>query len=225
MKNILLTVFIISISLSLKSKPSQCYGSTSDGSIENTLQLPVEGENFVIYHSFGNVMGRNYVHSIVHRVILNSYAQLFKSRPNTKFKYAETGWKNGGGFKPHKTHQNGLSVDFMVPVINKEGNSDYFTTNIENKFGYDVEFDQQGAFQNFTIDFEAIAAHIVALDKAAKKLDVGVKRVIFAPELRRKLFNTSLGEYLKNNIVFMKNKAWVRHDEHYHIDFDISCKN
>ena len=147
-----------------------------------------------------------------------------KNHPNIKFKYAETGWENGGKFAPHKTHQNGLSVDFMVPVIDEGGNSVYFATTIGNKSGYGVDFDEHGTYQNFTIDYESMAAHIVALDKSAKKLGIKLKRVIFAPELRPLLFKTSLGKYLKNNVTFMKNKAWVRHDEHYHIDFDISCK-
>ena len=165
------------------------------------------------------------MHSKVYDVIIKAYVDLFKSHPNIKFKYAETGWKNGGEFKPHKTHQNGLSVDFMVPVINKKGQSDYFATTLINKFGYGVEFNGQGVFQNLTIDYESMAAHIATLDKVARKNGINIKRVIFAPELRPYLFKTSSSEYLKNNVNFMKNKAWVRHDEHYHVDFNISCKN
>jgi penicillin-insensitive murein endopeptidase len=29
---------------------------------------------------------------------------------------------------------------------------------------------------------------------------------------------------LKQNLRFMKNKPWVRHDEHYHVDFAVPCK-
>ena len=43
--------------------------------------------------------------------------------PDTVYKYTETGFENGGKFRPHKTHQNGLSVDFMTPVKNKNNES------------------------------------------------------------------------------------------------------
>jgi penicillin-insensitive murein DD-endopeptidase len=29
---------------------------------------------------------------------------------------------------------------------------------------------------------------------------------------------------LKANIKFMQGKAWIRHDEHYHVDFSFPCK-
>lgn len=219
----LIIVFIIGVSV-VNAKPSQCYGTTSHGKIDNAVQLPTLGSNFIIYNQLGGFLGRNYVHSLVSNIVLAAYANLSNNNPKVKYKYAETGWRNGGQFKPHKTHQNGLSVDFMVPVINEEDKSVYFDTSMKTKFGYDVEFDNMGKFQKYQIDFESLAAHLVALDRIAKKNGIELKRVIFAPELRTQLFKTSQGNYLQNNITFMKSKAWVRHDEHYHIDFDISCK-
>lgn len=38
------------------------------------------------------------------------------------------------------------------------------------------------------------------------------------------LFKTKYGQYLRDNIQFSKKRAWVRHDEHYHVDFSIPCK-
>jgi penicillin-insensitive murein endopeptidase len=29
--------------------------------------------------------------------------------------------------------------------------------------------------------------------------------------------------YLKQKLPFMKGKSWVRHDEHYHVDFAVPC--
>ncbi|MFK8011742.1 MAG: penicillin-insensitive murein endopeptidase [Marinicellaceae bacterium] len=207
------------------SQSSECYGISSDGFIKNSVQLPSEGDNYVIYHKFGSILGRNHVHSKVASILINSYEKIHQKHPDLVYKYAETGWKNGGNFKPHKTHQNGLSVDFMVPVRDEFNQSVQLPTTVSNKFGYAIEFNKKGEFKNYKIDYESMALHIVELDKEARLQGIKLKRVIFAPELRQHLFKTSQANYLNKNIVFMKNKAWVRHDEHYHIDFDIICKN
>ncbi|ARB44245.1 hypothetical protein [Alloalcanivorax xenomutans] len=31
-------------------------------------------------------------------------------------------------------------------------------------------------------------------------------------------------EYLRGNIQFSTRRSWVRHDEHYHVDFDLPCE-
>ena len=93
---------------------SACYGTTSNGKLENGVKLPSNGDNFKAYSTVGVISGRTYVHSKVYEAITNSYNRLAETHPDRVFMYGETGFKNGGKFKPHKTHQNGLSVDFMV---------------------------------------------------------------------------------------------------------------
>lgn len=97
-------------------------------------------------------------------------------------------------------------------------------TNPFNKFGYNIEFDANGKYDDYTIDYEALAAHVVALHKQSKRLGYDLWRVIFDPKLQPKLFKTKYANYLKTNIQFSKKRSWVRHDEHYHIDFAIPCK-
>jgi penicillin-insensitive murein DD-endopeptidase len=53
---------------------------------------------------------------------------------------------------------------------------------------------------------------------------VGFALVIFDTPFLAKLFATPRGAYLRSNLPFMKGKPWVRHDEHYHVDFAIPCK-
>ncbi|MEJ2437896.1 MAG: replication initiation protein, partial [Sulfurovaceae bacterium] len=93
-----------------------------------------------------------------------------------------------------------------------------------NKFGYDIEFDSKGHYDEYTIDYEAMAAHIVSLHKEAQKAGVKIWRVIFDPKLQKYLFATKQGDYLKRNINFSKKRSWVRHDEHYHVDFIVPCR-
>ncbi len=203
---------------------STCYGTVAKGKIEGAVQLPASGTNFSAYSDAGAALGRTYVHATVAEIVTAAYRELEKILPDTRFVYGETGWKAGGPIKPHRTHQNGLSVDFFVPVRDASGRSVPLPGGIENKFGYSIEFDAKGKFGEYTIDFEAIAEHLRQVDITAKKLNVPIKRVIFDPPYLPKLFATKRGGYLKSNVPFMQGKAWVRHDEHYHVDFSVRCK-
>ena len=203
---------------------SVCYGTTEKGRIENAWQLPNSGDNFTAYSRIGVSAGRNYVHSTIYAVVLDTYNDLNQHCPQSKYVYGETGWKNGGRFRPHKTHQNGLSVDFFVPVKDETGKSVPLPTGPLNKFGYAIGFNSQGKYKNFTIDFEAMAAHLLALKKAADQRGVKIWRVIFDNELQKPLFQTSKGKGLQAQLPFSKKKPWVRHDEHYHVDFIVPCK-
>jgi penicillin-insensitive murein endopeptidase len=206
------------------AESSTCYGTTSKGRLELGVKLPSSGSNFESYSHVASLAGRTYVHSTVRTILLNAYDSLNSSHPKKRYKYAETGFEEGGKFKPHKTHQNGLSVDFMTPVIDQNGDSAVLSTHALNRYGYDIEFDAKGRYEDYTIDYDALAAHIVALDKAAKKEGVGLWRVIFAPELQVGLYSTPDGEYIRKHIQLSKKRSWVRHDEHYHVDFNIPCE-
>ena len=206
-----------------KPLSSTCFGTPAKGALVDAVQLPKSGENFKVYSELGWLLNRTYVHSKVAQVIRQSFVRLNMELPDIKFMLAETGWPNGGDFKPHKTHQNGLSVDFMVPVMNKTNQSVYLPTSWRNQFGYAFEFNDLGQSQNYQIDFESLAAHLKSLDLIAKTSGIGIKRVIFDPRLQPMLMATKEGAYLQNNIVFNTQQAWVRHDEHYHVDFAVTC--
>lgn len=64
--------------------------------------------------------------------------------PDQVFLHAETGRKAGGQFKPHKTHRNGLSADFMVPVLDASGTSVELPSSVLDKRGDDLELDADG---------------------------------------------------------------------------------
>jgi penicillin-insensitive murein endopeptidase len=193
---------------------STCYGTTANGRLENGVALPNKGTNFRSYTALGGILGRTYVHSRVRDVIVNSFKALEISRPETVYVYGETGKRYGGSFKPHRTHQNGLSVDFMVPVLDSKDRS---TPRIE--------FDAKGQHGSYRIDFEAMASHLLALKQEMDRAGIGMWRVIFDPQLQPYLFKTKSGSLLKqNNISFSMKRSWVRHDEHYHVDFIVACE-
>lgn len=219
--------FCVVLAPSAPAESSTCFGTTKAGRLEGGVRLPSEGKNFQAYSRVGVMAGRTYVHSQVQAIVVQAYAALEKTAPGKVFVYGETGFEEGGRFRPHKTHQNGLSVDFMVPVV-KQGASVPLPTSALNKFGYEIEFDDRGRAQvggeEYAIDFEALAQHLVEIHKAAQASDVTIWRVIFEVPLQRHLFATRHGDYLKQHLKFSTKPAGVRHDEHYHIDFEIPCK-
>jgi penicillin-insensitive murein DD-endopeptidase len=203
---------------------SRCFGTVAHGRIEHAVQMPAEGRNFLAYSGLASSLGRTHLHSRVRDVVIAAYGTVEKSIPGKVFVYGETGLANGGRFRPHRTHQNGLSVDFMVPVTDASGRSVPLPTSVLNRFGYDIKFDATGRYEGYRIDFDAMAEHLYQLHAAASAAGVGVGLVIFEPELQARLFATRRGEFLRG-IPFMKKPAWIRHDNHYHVDFVVPCSS
>jgi penicillin-insensitive murein endopeptidase len=208
----------------LGAEASLCRGTVANGRLEHGCRMPRSGPNFEAYSSLGVGLGRTYVHCTVARVVEAAYAQLAKEHSDLRFVYGETGFEEGGRFKPHRTHQNGLSVDFFVPVRNRRGESVPLGTNALNKWGYDIEFDTRGPYEDLRIDFDAIALHLAALSKAAKREGIGIAKIIFDPKLQPLLKRSPEWARLKGSIPLSPNPAWIRHDEHFHVDFAVACK-
>ncbi|RYF17989.1 MAG: replication initiation protein [Comamonadaceae bacterium] len=195
------------------SAESQCFGTVAKGRLEKGVKLPSSGQNFSAYSSLGTVAGRTFVHSKVAEVVVAAYDALAKGKPEV----------SGGRFRPHRSHQNGLSVDFFVPVTDPNGKFVSLPIGVTNKLGYDLEFDAEARLGELRIDFDAIAEHLYQLHVAARARGVGISMVILDPQYHSKLLSSSRGTYIRQNIPFMKGKPWVRHDEHYHVDFAVRC--
>lgn len=206
-------------------RASTCFGTIAKGRLKGGVQLPPRGENFVAYSRIGVEMGRTYLHSVVRQVVLNAYAELAKTAPDKVYVYGETGFAHGDRITPHRTHQNGTSVDFMVPAMDETKQSIPLPSSPSNTFGYGVEFDNQGRMPGIQIDFDAMAEHLYHLSIATRRHNITIKRVIFDPLLTEKLISSSRrGAELPRILPFMKTRPWIRHDEHYHIDFGIQCR-
>ena len=203
-------------------EPSESIGTPGRGALKNGKRLPSRGGNFSAYSRLGALLGRNSVHHRVRDCVVEAYRAMHEKYPDKVFVYGETGRPSGGSFKPHKTHQNGLSVDFMVPVMDDKGRSLPLPASPFNKFGYGIEFDRAGRADELQIDFEAMAAHIFELQSAAGRTRLKIQKIIFAPELQPHLFKTEHGKKIRASITFSSKPAWVRHDEHYHVDFVVN---
>lgn len=208
------------VAIALQSRaPSVSVGTVSRGRLVHGKRLPRSGANFRAYSSLGLVLGRNTVSDRLRDAIVDAYAELRDSLPEGRFVYGETGWPRGGRFRPHRTHQNGLSVDFFVPVRDARGRVAELPTGPVHGFGYRWQFDSTGRAGDLRVDFDAIARHLAALDRAARKHGLAIRLVIIAPEYRRALSRSPRGRAVLARLPFMQGTPWVRHDEHYHVDF------
>lgn len=127
--------------------------------------------------------------------------------------------------RPHRTHQNGTSIDFKTPLM-KNGKQNRSWDGI-GLFSYVLGFDKNGTlnFNNkVSIDFETMARHILITEKVARKNGMRIKKVIFKINLKDNLFATPSGKKLKNSGIYFAQSLPKSidnvHDDHYHIDFE-----
>ncbi|MGB1217250.1 MAG: penicillin-insensitive murein endopeptidase, partial [Saprospiraceae bacterium] len=217
-----LFVFPNTLLLFDNNKTSQTKGSVSRGSIEHAKRVPMRGANYTTYSFWGYLFARTFTHDKVKQTILDAYQTCESTCPNTKFLLGEIGFPNGGKFLPHRTHRNGMSVDFMSPLKKGEKHlgTGYHRYNALNLWGYGMEFDKEGKDGKRELDFETIALHLQALEKSAKKNGLSIQKVILHPDLRNKLLRTKEGKKIRH-LPFTKNPVILRHDDHYHVDFKL----
>ena len=201
-------------------------GSVSNGALENGKLLPWEGPNFRYFDTASYLGGRAFTNDRVRETMLDAYALCEETCPNHLFRMMEASKEHGGELWPHRTHRNGLSIDFMVPV-KKDGKP---STDLDDLGAghYFITFDDDGAFADdtsYTIDFEIMARHILALNEAAEQNGLAIKKVLLKIALKDDLFETDSGLKLKDSgIYFAQSLEPVvddLHDDHYHVDFEL----
>ena len=199
--------------------PSKVIGTVAHGRIERAHVIPPWGPGYVTYSFFGSAIGRQYVDGRVREALLATFATRSRTEGGRRFVMGETGWPWGGRFRPHRSHQNGMAVDVFMPVQTKSGEAASLGTWPWNKFGYGLEFNERGEMGDLRIDFERVAA--LEVDAQARQRGLRIGRVIIAPEFVPLLLETPSGHQLgalSDRIT--RKPAWVRHDEHFHIEFE-----
>lgn len=207
-------------------RPSRSRGTPSAGSLIDGHVMPPSGPGYVTYSYLGAALGRQYVHGAVRDTLLAAFAATATAPDSDgrSFQVAETGHRRGGAFPPHRTHRNGLSVDILVPVSDPAGRPAQLPTWPWNQLGYGWELDERGSVAGrYRLDFESLARLLLAIDREAAARHLRIERLILTPEYLPLLFSTPSGQKLGAlRERFLKRQAWVRHDEHFHIDFERS---
>lgn len=199
-------------------------GTVSNGSLENGYILPFSGKNFHYFDTSSYLHNRCFVNLKVKETLLAALAQLETITPGRSYGLMECSNEHGGKIHPHRTHQNGLSVDCMTPLV-KDGNP-YTDLDFIGAPHYLMDFDATGHSTedpSVSIDFETMAKHLLAVIAAAKQHGLKVEKIIWKTELRDELFATESGKRLKATGVYVTTRLSplinALHDDHYHIDF------
>jgi penicillin-insensitive murein DD-endopeptidase len=205
--------------------PSRSGGTVSKGNLENGKIMPFFGTNFTYFDKDSYLGARAFTSDVVKYVILDAYEKLSIEFPNRKFFLMELSHQHGGKLYPHRTHQNGLSVDFMMPKL-QNGVPNYSLDTL-GKEHYFLDFNDNGEYTKDTtikIDFDLIAKHILLLNEAAKKQGYKISKVIIKVEYKNNLFETPNGKILKNSGIYIVKSLSPLinsiHDDHYHVDFE-----
>lgn len=204
--------------------PSESKGTVRQGYLVNGRLMPFAGPNFIYFDTGSYVNGHAFVNDKVRTAVLDAYAKLEQDLPARKFSLMECSKEGGGRLFPHRTHQNGLSIDFMTP-LKKNGNP-YYGLDSCGLAHYLLDFDDEGRYKKDTsisIDFNAMAQHLQALDASAKSHGLRIQKVLLKIELKDELFASVKGKKLKGKILFATTLPPLinaLHDDHYHVDFE-----
>ena len=199
-------------------------GAVGNGSLNNATLIPFEGSNFSYFDKTSYLGGRAFTHSTVAKITIDTYESLASQKVKRHFKVMEFSRKEGGKMFPHRTHQNGLGVDFMMPLM-KDGKP-YYELDQKGASHYMLDFDQDGKFTedwSVQIDFDMAARHILELDKQARKNGMRIHKVIFNTHLKDELYASPHGKKLRQSAIYVtRNLSKLindLHDDHYHVDF------
>jgi penicillin-insensitive murein endopeptidase len=213
--------------LHTNSGTSVSEGSVRDGKLQNGWLMPFAGENFHYFSGFSYyILNNAYVNSRVYQTLTDAYKKCETTCPGKEFVLMECTRKNGGWMVFHWTHQNGTSVDFMVPTIRADQKETW--TSGWGLLHYLLQFNQDGQLtlnRKTEIDFETMARHILALDDAARQNGLKIYKVLFNTNLHDELYSTPSGkEIQERNIRIISHLSPLvnrYHDDHYHVDFDV----
>lgn len=206
--------------------PSISTGTVSAGKLENGKLIPFHGANFIYFDTLSYLSGRAFVNDKVKKTILETYKEFEIIKPERHFCMMECSNQHGGQLYPHHTHQNGLSVDFMSPLL--KDSIPYCGLDALGADHYWLDFDADGNYLNdktISVYFNLIAEHILVLEKKARIYGLKISKVIIKIEFKDNLLATENGKILANSgIYIVKNLTTLinsLHDDHYHIDFEV----
>ena len=206
--------------------PSKSIGTPGKGQLINGKLIPFKGSNYEYFDVNSYLSGRAFLHQKVKETLLNTYKKLDSIYPQRQFKIMECANKNGGALFPHKTHQNGLSVDFMMPLIQE--NKPYYKLDTIRTTHYFITLNSKGQYNRDTsiaIDFNLVAKQILILGEKARLKGLKISKVIINTGFKDELFATVFGNQLRLSKIYiiksLDNYTNYFHDDHFHIDFEI----
>lgn len=216
---IFLRIFPGTLLLFDSSQPSISYGSTSNGSIEHSRRLAYKKHNYITYSFAGFLAGRTYVHENLRTALYDCYDVLDDKFADRTFVIGETGARQGGPISFHKEKQNGLQVDFMIPLL--EDGKPYSGLNVTNYWNYGMEFGEDGTLDGMSVDYAAMASHLATLQASCLKNGLTIKRIEMNPALKKGLLGKDVANLLKNIVGKNALKSGKTYPAYYTVTFEI----
>ncbi len=205
---------------------SKSIGTVSKGSLQSGRLFPYQGSNFSYFDTLSYVSGRAWVHERVRDATLDAYAALDTLVPGRVLGMMECSNEKGGKIWPHRTHQNGLSIDFMMPM--RQNGQAFYGLDTIGLEHYLLEFDASTRYLGDTsihAVLDLVAQHLLLLQQTAKAHQLKITKVILKLEFKDELFATPHGMLLKNSGIYLASELTSLinglHDNHYHVDFGL----
>ncbi len=203
---------------------SQSTGTVGGGTLKHGRLVPFSGSNFHYFDTLSYLSGRAFVHQKTQAILLTAMAKLQQLQPDDRFYIMECSNACGGEMKPHRTHQNGKSIDFMTPLkCNGKHAYKYDSLGVNH---YWMDFNSEGIYQSdpsYSVDFDLLATWMLCLHEAAKEHGAKIEKIIWKMELKDELFATKNGKVLQQKGVYFAKQLSPLinglHDDHFHVDF------
>ena len=204
---------------------SRSLGSVGNGSLQHGRKFAYYGTHYRYFSPLSyHLLGRAWVHQKVAAATLEAYAALAEEGYDQRFMIMECSKREGGRMRPHRSHQNGTSIDFGTPLL-KYGRP-YTGDQALGIWHYAMDFSPSGQLRLrpwIRIDFEAMGKHILALDAAARHHGMYVKKVILKLDLKDDFYASQAGQEVKAKGIYLAQRLPRLidevHDDHYHVDF------
>lgn len=222
---LLLIVFVQSCRvLTYKNEgESKALGTEGNGSLENAWLMPYSGDNYRYFSPLSYYVLHNaFIHHKLHNTLIEAFETCEINCPERKFRVMECANKHGGKMLIHRTHQTGLSVDLMTPMMKK--GKPYTLTDHLGVWHYLLDYGNSGKWtKNIEVDFETLGRLILAIDDSAKKNGLKLSKVILKTDLKDEFYASESGKQVKARGIYL---AMVLpkmvnnlHDDHIHLDF------
>lgn len=213
-----LRIFPDTLLLFDSSDPSISVGTSSNGTIENSRRLSFRS-GYSTYSYLGFLAGRTYVHHQLKDVLIETYQMLEEKHPNRTFVIGDCGLKYGGPISFHKEKQNGLQVDFLLPL--NEDDAPYKGGNLLNSWDYKLVIDDDGSFEGKNVDLGALASHVTTLQSVSAKHGLVIKEVRMNPTIKKALLGKKLASLLKNVLGRSIKKENSKSPAYYTVTFEV----
>lgn len=184
--------------------------------------MPFTGSNLQSHVNLMSLSGRSYVTTKVRTAIQNVNKLLAMQNSTHPIDGGDEVFTSLVAVNERaQKSQSGLSVDFLVPLVDASGASVAPNHSLVETNDGIFDFDSMGQFLEYRIDFELMAKHLAFLHREASQLGLGLWRVVFNPKLQHHLINSAQGAYLIKHLRFSRRQSPFQCDAKYHVDFEV----